>query len=128
MRYDLIDSNGTQAVRLGVRREDLHRLLGRSREFRRTAGAKLSDQFVDAGVMVTYGRDGRAELIEFASPAEVFLASVQLIGEPLERIAKTLSARGIDLTRTATDEARISTWQVVLFVEEDRISGVAVGQ
>ena len=97
MDFQIQSATATNIVRLGESRDEVRRLLGNYRAFRRTPASEESDQFTERGVMATFSASGTLVMLEFVDPARVELEGVQLLGEPVEALESLLAERGIAL-------------------------------
>jgi len=113
MDFKITSPTTTNVVSLGDTRDKVREALGEFRTFRRTAQSEEGDHFVESGAMATYSSDGALTLLELHEPATVELEGVQLLGEELDDVKKSLDDKGLQL---APDEsgAMIPSMQVGL--------------
>lgn len=124
--FRILSATETDVVALGQSREEVRRVLGDFRTFRRTPESEEADQFVDSGAMATYDADGSLVLLELADPARVELDGVQLVGESVESLVEALGAKGIEVV---PDEmgALVPSLSVGLYAPGGTVEGVGVG-
>ncbi|MFC8730864.1 hypothetical protein ACFT5B_00200 [Luteimicrobium sp. NPDC057192] len=92
MDFVIVSNAATDIVGVGADRAEVRRALGTWRSFRRAPLSGESDQFVEAGVTVTYAEDGSAVVLEFMEPARVVVEGIQLIGQRLESVLDGLES------------------------------------
>jgi len=128
MDFSLNDRRGPDMVRIGMSCDDLRGRLGRYREFRRTTESPKADQFLDAGVMVTYGPNGQVTLLEFANPARVLVGRFNVMGAPLDSATGEIS-REFGIVAEPDDEGvRFPEWKLSLYAPDGLVEGLLLGE
>jgi hypothetical protein len=126
MTWELIAKVGSAELKLGDPRAAVRERFGEARTFRRTPDAPETDQFVDAGLLVTYDNDERVTFIEFTPPASPTVAGVTMIGRSLRDVLAELRDRDV-IAEADPDGAVVPDWKVGMYAPGERVEGVSVG-
>ena len=127
MIFEILGPEGTSGLRLGMPRGEIRALLGEVREFQRTGTSPVSDQFLAAGVMVTYDADDRASLIEFADPAAPSLGGGPVLGMTVSQLHARLLAMGIEAVEEE-DCVLVPSWRMSFYAPDDEVQGLLLGE
>jgi hypothetical protein len=126
MTWELIANVGSTELKLGDPRAAVRERFGEPRTFRRTPDAPETDQFVEAGLLVTYDNDERVTFIEFTPPASPTIAGVTMVGRCLGDVLAELRDREV-IVEKDPDGAVVLAWNVGLYAPGERVEGVSVG-
>jgi hypothetical protein len=125
--WELLDRHGFEGLRLDDERALVRERLGAYRTFRRTPGSRETDQFPDAGVLVTYGEDDRVTFVELTAPSTPSVRGVALLGRPLANTIRELRDSGLGIVEDA-DGAVLEGWGVGLYAPTGTVEGVSLGE
>jgi hypothetical protein len=106
MDYDLRPYDGVGALRLGISREEVHKVAGLPSDSFLKAGVSLTDQYDSLGILVYYDSEEKVEAIELFSPAKPTLHSREVLGRPIREIIEWWKSLDPNL---AADEAGLTS-------------------
>ena len=127
MIFDILDPQGTADLRLGMPKSDVRALLGEWREFHRTTESPASDQFVAAGVLVTYDECGRVSVIEFADPASPRLSGALMLGLTVSQLRESLTRLGLHVDLDV-DVILVPSWRMSFYAPDEKVAGLLLGE
>jgi hypothetical protein len=125
--WDIIPGEGILELRLGYDKAAVRNRFGDPRTFRRTPDSPETDQFVDSGILATYGPGEKVTFIELTHPAEPTIGGVRLLGLALSDVMENLREHGLTVIADP-DGASIQEWQVGLYAPSGTVEGVSIGE
>ncbi len=126
--WELIPGQGIPDLKLGDDMAAVREHFGELRTFRRTPDApEMTDQFINSGMLVSYGQDENVTFIEMTPPSNPTIQGVPLLGRPLNQVLDDLAQAGIP---AATDDcgAFAAGWRIGLYAPSGTVEGVSVGE
>ena len=124
---EVMPGEGFVDLRLGDDKTAVRHRFGTFRTFRRTQDSPETDQFIDSGMLVTYGPEEEVTLIEVTPPAEPTIRGVRLLRRPLTEVLDELRAVGLTVV-TDQDGASVDEWRVGLYAPSGVVEGVSIGE
>jgi hypothetical protein len=100
--------------------------LGPFRTFRRTGEHRDTDQFYEAGALVTYDKHGSVEFVELVPPSDPTIHGVRLIQRGLEHVRDELSRKSVNV-RTTVEGADLAEWDISIYAPEGVVEAVSYG-
>ena len=116
MKFEIHNHEGVGPIKFGMSPSEVRAALGAAfRSFRRTTECDHPcDSFPELDCFVYYDASGRAEAVEFGSPAEPMLEGVNLLGLSYSALVELLKAKDAHLS-------------IERFTKIDGLSSLALG-